>query len=136
MSAPGVGATPGVGGSVLLVALGGACGSLGRYGVGLALDGSAWATVLVNLSGAFALGWLVTALPSRRAPRARLLLATGLLGGYTTYSGFALDVVTSAADGHAARSLVLVVVTLVVGVVACAAGVALGKHRPDRSASS
>ena len=72
-----------------LVFVGGAVGSLARYPVALALPG-AWATFAVNVLGSFLLGWLLGSAPSRSR---RLLLGTGALGGFTTYSAFAVDVV-------------------------------------------
>ena len=87
-----------------LVFVGGALGSLARYGLALALPGL-WATWTVNIVGSFALGALLGLLrrqpafppPTARVPDAhslRLLLGTGFLGGFTTYSAFAHDVVS------------------------------------------
>jgi CrcB protein len=83
---------------VVLVAVGGALGSLLRWAVSTALPVPAtspsWPTVLVNLSGAAALAALLVWLTARRpgSRRAQPLLGTGLLGGWTTFSAAVLDV--------------------------------------------
>lgn len=77
------------------VGLGAAVGALLRVGVGQVLptdgDGFPVATLLVNLVGCLAMG-LLTPLVRGRHPLASLALGTGVLGGYTTFSTFALDV--------------------------------------------
>ena len=83
----------------LLAALGGALGALARWGVATALPTSAgawpWATLLVNLTGCLLIGALLAVLLGR-FPASTLLrpfLAVGVLGGYTTFSTFAVDLV-------------------------------------------
>lgn len=109
---------------VALVALGGAVGSLGRWAVGAVLPTAAgapaWSTVLVNVTGAAALGALVVWLAARRpgSRRAQPLLGTGVLGGWTTFSAAVLDVQTHLAAGHLPALALAVAVGLVVPVVA------------------
>jgi fluoride exporter len=85
----------------LLAALGGALGALARWGVSRALPHSPgrwpWATLLVNLTGCLLIGVLLAVLLSRfpTSTWARPLLAVGVLGGYTTFSTFAVDLVRS-----------------------------------------
>lgn len=83
---------------LLVVAAGGALGSLGRWGVDHLLPwsvgGFPWATFLENVSGALVLGILMVLLldlwpPSRYA---RPFLGVGVLGGYTTFSTYALEI--------------------------------------------
>ncbi len=79
--------------AILLVALGGAIGSVLRYAVslaGLALLGTAfpWGTLAVNIAGSFAIGGLAGA---GIEGQARLLLVPGVLGGFTTFSAFSLE---------------------------------------------
>jgi CrcB protein len=83
---------------MLFVALGGAMGSLARYGVYVAsvrLWGPAipWGTLLVNVAGCLVIGALAGAADARLAlhPDLRLFLMTGILGGFTTFSALALD---------------------------------------------
>lgn len=83
----------------VLVALGGAIGASGRHMVGLATlryfgPGFPWGTLAVNVLGSFAMGVLVELLATRfnASNDVRLFLATGLLGGFTTFSAFSLDV--------------------------------------------
>ena len=122
----------------LLAALGGALGALARWGVAEALPrqdgGWPWATLLVNLTGCLLLGVLLGAVFARFPDRAwlRPLLGTGVLGGYTTYSTFAVDVVRLADDGAGGVAAAYAGTSLVGGVLAAAAGVVLGRVRGPR----
>lgn len=85
----------------LLVALGGAIGSALRHLVNVAAlralgPGLPWATFAVNLAGSFAMGMFIE-LVARRfggSNELRLFVATGILGGFTTFSAFSLDFAT------------------------------------------
>jgi CrcB protein len=86
--------------NLLAVALGGVVGSLARYLVYLATahlfgHGFPYATLFVNVTGSFVLGALVEtmALTWSASNAMRLMLAVGLLGSFTTFSTFAIDVV-------------------------------------------
>ncbi|WP_147794559.1 CrcB family protein [Cellulomonas sp. Y8] len=127
-------------GLALLVAAGGALGSLGRYGLSLALppqDGWPIGTLTANLSGAFLLGALLEVL-GRRGPetpgvqRVRLALGTGVLGGYTTFSSLALETERLLASGAVGTALGYAAVSLVAGVLCAAAGVAAVAALADR----
>lgn len=113
---------------VLVVALGGALGALARYGATL-MVGVLWkrdfplATLLINVTGSFILGFFATFAVERASLDAlwRLLVITGFLGAYTTFSTFeyetqrlgesgavwlgALNLVASVAAGFAAVQL-------------------------------
>jgi CrcB protein len=81
-------------GPLLLVAVGGFAGATARYGVGLALPtGFPWGTLAVNVAGSFLLGIVLyeARLLGRVGPETRLLLATGFLSSFTTYSTFAAE---------------------------------------------
>jgi fluoride exporter len=81
----------------IFVALGGALGSTARYGMARAvpipIGGWPWATLIVNLSGSFLIGllymWFATRGPG--SDNVRLFWITGVLGGFTTFSAFALE---------------------------------------------
>lgn len=84
---------------VLLVAVGGAAGSVARYLVGAAAlrwigPGWPWGTMTVNIVGGFLMGLLTGWLALRAAGQQetlRVLLGVGILGGFTTFSAFSLD---------------------------------------------
>ena len=124
----------------LLAAVGGALGALARWGATVALPspgGWPWATLLVNLTGCLLLGVLLGAVLPRfpRSTWLRPLLATGVLGGYTTYSTFAVDVVELVDDGAVGTAVGYLVVSVAGGVLAAAAGVELGRRAGAPSAA-
>ena len=116
------------------VALGGVIGSLGRYAVGEALPHQGgdfpWATLVVNVTGAFAMGLLVAYLVDRPGVHrlARPFVGVGLLGGWTTFSALAVDAVQLGRVGQEQAALVYVAATFLVGTLAVAAGSALGQR--------
>ncbi len=127
---------------VALVFTGGALGSLTRYLVALALPGL-WPVFVVNTVGSFLLGWLLGSLrrepafpaPTARVPRAdslRLLLGTGFLGGFTTYSAFALDAVGLGLVGGPVLSLAMAAGSVTFGLVAALLGFAVAEARGVR----
>lgn len=112
-----------------LVFAGGAAGTLLRWGLALALP-TGWpvATLVANVTGAFVLGWLLEALARRGEDEApghgiRLLFGTGVLGGFTTYSAFAVD---SVLLGFTWPAVAYIAATIVGGAAASLAGIALG----------
>ncbi|MGO4692285.1 fluoride efflux transporter FluC [Glaciibacter sp. 2TAF33] len=127
-----------------LVAVGGVFGTAAREGLTLALPvripaagGFPLAILLINLGGAFLLGWLLEAL-TRRGPDAgrrrtlRLLLGTGFLGGFTTYSALATDTALILGD-HVGIAVGYSLGSVVAGALATWAGIAVGaaasRHR-------
>ena len=78
-----------------VIALGGVVGSLARYGLaeGFPHDTGSfpWATFATNVLGCFAIGVLLAALTPLSHPLLRPFLGTGILGGFTTFSTFAVD---------------------------------------------
>jgi CrcB protein len=107
-------------------AAGGALGALGRWAVGAALPHApwSWATLTVNLTGCFLIGVLLTALAVHRPAAAwpRPFLGAGVLGGYTTYSTFAVEVVRAAADGAVWLAAGYVVASVAGGLLAVVLG--------------
>lgn len=124
----------------LLAAVGGALGALARWGMAEALPSSPtgwpWATLLVNLTGCLLLGALSAVLSARLpdAPWPRPFLAVGVLGGYTTYSAFAVEVVQMAEAGAVLAAGGYVLVSVVGGVAAVAAGTLAASAALGRSA--
>jgi fluoride exporter len=85
--------------NVVAIALAGAVGTLLRYGLSAWLEaalgrGFPYGTFAVNVAGSFALGWVAERLDGRvwLGADLRLVLGVGLLGGFTTYSSFSLEV--------------------------------------------
>ena len=115
--------------AALLVMLGGVVGSLGRAGMSVLVPHATgswpWSTLIVNVAGsgslAFLLVVLAVRLPLARAPR--MLVGTGLIGGFTTFSTFAVDVVGLSHGGRALLAAVYVLAT--VGATLAAAGLGL-----------
>ncbi|WP_457256084.1 fluoride efflux transporter FluC [Pedococcus sp. P5_B7] len=116
------------------VAAGGVLGSLGRYAVGLALPhvsgAFAWSTFLVNVTGSLAMGVLVVWVLSmaRPHPWLRPFLGVGVLGGWTTFSSYALDIHAMVQAGHGLVAAAYLVGSLLVGLVAVALGITLGER--------
>lgn len=120
-------------GLVVLVAAGGAVGTLLRHGLNaLVGGGDGWpvATTLENLVGALALGVLLGALgrgpESPRARAVRLAAGTGVLGGFTTFSTLALEVERLTVGGDVLLGAAYGLVSVVAGVLAAWLGVAAG----------
>lgn len=118
----------------LLVFLGGGLGSLARYGVSLAVaqtgvSGFPYATLLVNLVGGFAMGLVVGVITARAgataAPELRLFLATGVLGGFTTFSAFSLEAFDLWQRGAIGLSVLYVALSVLLSIAALAGGFAL-----------
>jgi CrcB protein len=85
-------------GTVISIAAGGAIGALGRYALSSQIThllgpGFPWGILIVNVLGCFAMGVIaeLSALSLNLSPEMRAFLTTGLLGGFTTFSAFALD---------------------------------------------
>lgn len=127
--------------AVALVALGGAVGTYARVVVSLVVpDPALVATLAVNLVGAFALGYLATRLADgaggelRRRRGARLLLGTGVCGGFTTYSLIAQQAAMLMQRGDVPVAVLYAATTLALGAVATMLGIVLAaRGRPDRA---
>lgn len=120
--------------AVVAVAAGGVLGALARWAVGLLLPTAAggfpWATLGVNVLGSLLMGALVVVVTEVRAthPLVRPFLGTGVLGGFTTFSTFAVDAQTLLDAGHAATALAYIGATIAGAVGACALAVALTRR--------
>jgi fluoride exporter len=117
---------------ILLVAAGGALGSVFRYLVGLwTLRGFGpsfpWGTLTVNVTGSFLIGILAEAITRKFGAPAemRVFLVTGVLGGYTTFSAFSLDAITLMERGEPVTAAIYVSASVILSAIAVFAGLAL-----------
>ena len=120
--------------SLGLVVAGGAVGVAARAALVVPLAGThpiivPTVTMIVNLSGALLLGVIVGWLDDRH-PRWRVLLGTGVMGGFTTYSAFAVQVVSTFTAAPIV-GLALMAASLFGGVLAAAAGLVIGRRLAD-----
>ena len=118
----------------VVVAVGGALGALARYGVQLGLPHSPgawpWATVAVNLTGCLLIGLLLAVLLARAPdhPWLRPFLATGVLGGYTTFSTFSVDAVQLVEAGRWPLAVAYVLLSVLGGLAAVVLGLGVGRR--------
>jgi CrcB protein len=118
--------------NIVLVAIGGAVGSVARYLTGMVAarlfgPNFPWGTLAVNVVGSLAIG-IFAELIARRfsAPLEwRLFIITGILGGFTTFSAFSLDIATLYDSGNLALAFLYLAVTMLVSLGAVFAGLAL-----------
>lgn len=129
----------------LWVGLGGFIGAIARFQVGrwlsvpagqngteiggLSLAGFPLATLCVNVAGSFLIGWLafLNIGGSPVSDNMRLLLITGLLGGFTTFSSFSLESLQLVLDGSPLRAIINVVANVVLCLLFVAIGAALAR---------
>lgn len=117
---------------VLLVIAGGTAGTAARLALGMLLpDAGVLPVLIANVIGAFLIGLLTARLPS--VTDLRLLLGTGALGGFTTYSAFMTGTVALWADAPL-LALAYAAGSLVLGLAAAASGLHLGRPRAEAAA--
>ncbi|MCV3735580.1 fluoride efflux transporter CrcB (plasmid) [Rhizobium sp. TRM96647] len=121
----------------LIVFLGAGVGGAGRHGVNVLaarLFGSGFplGTLIVNILGCMAMGLLAGyfAFRGHLPQEARLFLTTGILGGFTTFSAFALDSAVLWERGNIGHALVYVLSSVVLSLAAVAAGLFLARLVP------
>ena len=124
----------------LLVALGGAVGAVGRYQLGRAVthltgpnSGFPWGTMSANIMGSLAMGLLVGWLArhgSAGSENLRLLLGVGLLGGFTTFSAFSLELVLLVERGSVGLALVYAAISVLAGLAALYIGLVAMRGTP------
>jgi len=114
------------------IAVGGALGALFRFWAGSAIQRLAvgsqfpWGTLVVNIAGAFALGFVLTALPNRSLWTAAI--GTGFLGAFTTFSTFSYEVVSLFNRGLATTAAFYLATSLIGGIIGVLAGSWAGSH--------
>lgn len=127
--------------ALLLVALGGALGSVARYGASLGVNRWAqslspnasafpWGTVFVNIVGSFLIGLIMVLLLKAGEWREnyRLLLVTGIMGGFTTFSSFSWETWKLIEDGRIPLAMANMLLSVVVCLLATMAGAMLAKQ--------
>jgi fluoride exporter len=119
---------------ILIVAVGGAVGSVCRFLTGVfvtRLAGPAfpWGTLTVNVVGSFAIGFLaeLVARKLNASMEMRLLIVVGFLGGFTTFSSFSLDTIALIERGATAAALSYVLASVVISLLATFGGLAFGR---------
>jgi CrcB protein len=124
-----------------VIAVGGVIGAEVRYGVGTLLPPGSrsfpWATVVVNITGGFAIGVLMALLRwiARPHPLVRPFFGVGILGGLTTFSTYSTDTYRLIDAGRPALALGYAMLTLVAALTATIAGGAAAARLSPRSAA-
>jgi len=120
--------------TMLVVSVGGALGALSRYGLGVWIS-SKWNqgfplhTFLINISGAFLLGFLNILFIERLtiSPLWRLGIGVGFLGAFTTFSTFGFEVITLLEGGSLFTAGLYTLLSILVGFTGVALGVGLAR---------
>lgn len=119
---------------VLLLVTGGAIGTLVRYGVSMWVQRSLphsfpFGILSVNVTGSFLIGFCWSLAESSNLPvPLRIFLFTGLFGGFTTFSSFALDSVILMKTGAYKLAFLNIFASNILGLIAVFVGLALGKY--------
>lgn len=116
----------------LIVFLGGGVGAALRHGVNLLVaryagTGFPYGTLVINVIGSLAMGLIAEyfALKAGLPQRARLFLTTGILGGFTTFSAFSLEVALLYERGQVAGAAIYVIASVLLAVGALFLGLAI-----------
>ncbi|MET8685068.1 fluoride efflux transporter CrcB [Streptomyces sp. NPDC004732] len=110
--------------TVAAVAVGGGIGAVARYAAATwwpaAPDAFPWTTLVVNAAGCAAIGVLMVLVTEVRTvhPLVRPFLGTGVLGGFTTFSTYAVDIERLVRGGHARTGLAYLALTLIAALLA------------------
>lgn len=118
---------------ILFVAAGGAIGSALRYSAMVWISqrlsqGFPWHTFIVNVTGSFLLGLLLSLSVEHGGwDRFTIFLGIGVLGGFTTFSTFSFESLRLLEEGMLGAGVANMALSVVVGVAAAAAGIALGR---------
>ena len=113
----------------LAVMLGGAFGSVARYSIGVFITARypvpfPLATFLINVTGSFLIGFVMTAIPVGAHPVLRPLFVSGVLGGYTTFSAFEWETYSA----PPVMAILYVLASVGVGFLACWSGAAVARY--------
>jgi fluoride exporter len=106
---------------LISVMLGGFLGALTRYGIGEWIQtnkGFPVATLLINLLGCFFLGWFLTFITNKKniKPELTLLIGTGFIGSFTTFSTFSVESILLFQNGEAAYGVLYIFISIIFGI--------------------
>jgi CrcB protein len=119
---------------LIAIAAGGMLGVLGRYEIAQAIhvskDTFPWPTFITNLSGAFAIGVVLTLILERWRPSAyaRPFFVVGFLGGFTTYSTMAVETVLLVKDGEPVLGIGYLLGSVAAGLACCYGGMLIARR--------
>lgn len=113
--------------TVIQVAIGGAIGAAGRYGLGVALyrpsGGFPIGVMAANIVGCFLMGLIVVFLGQKMLTHFNPFLMTGVLGGFTTFSAFSLEAYTLFEQGEVGQAGLYVALSVILSIAALIAGI-------------
>ena len=119
----------------VLIAIGGAAGALARYGVAAFIQSRfpssfPWGTFVVNVSGCFAMGLVVSLVLDRIGSSVglRVLLAVGFIGAYTTFSTYAVESITLFRSGDWLGAAANIIGTNLICLLGAVVGLLVGAH--------
>lgn len=116
------------------ISIGGAIGSLARWGIGIALpaapDGFPWATFTINVTGCLLIGVLMALITDLRTKQKliRPFLGVGILGGYTTFSTYIVDVQRLINNAAAGIALSYLAATIIAALCATTTGITVTRY--------
>ncbi len=121
-------------GLLAAIAVGGALGTLARYEIAklihVSKDTFPWPTFVTNVTGAFAIGVVLTLILERWRPLryARPFFVVGFLGGFTTFSTLAVETALLVKDGDPLLGVSYLLVTVIAGCMCCYGGMVLARR--------
>jgi CrcB protein len=120
--------------NLLLVAAGGAIGASLRHLSGMAAvrlfgTGFPWGTLFVNVFGSFLMGLFIAWMVKKTGVSndVRLFMATGILGGFTTFSAFSLDVANMVERGAMSSAFIYIAASVIISLAAVFIGLWFGR---------
>ncbi len=120
----------------LIVGIGGFVGAIARFWLGSYVGGKMgtrfpYGTFVINISGSFLVGLILTVLQRTEwSPNWRYLIPIGFIGAYTTFSTFEYETLRTVQDGQFLVAFLNITLSVVVGFAAVWAGVAAGRAIP------